>query len=202
MKMTILISILLVSCATTKNDFTMQKTAEEESLGIAIGKFKIILNGEDVTKSCNVSFDENFQDHKKKYVFSEGYDLNYKLPKGPNYISGIMCGLGMFKQVQYIFDEPLNFNVAKGKRITYVGDVYISWKTKGTFKGELMWGGFGMGLIAKDVDGVLKLKVKNNGKKTAKKFRKEYPTKGYKFSKNLINPRTYKTDECKMNCPE
>lgn len=197
-KFTVLVMMLfIVSCASTKSDFKIKDLKND--YGFIVGSVSINYNGVNLTKNCNIQFNEREGDF---YYFKYGKDLYHQLPVGKNKIWGFSCFNGPLKFAQYIFPQALEFEVKTKKQISYIGDIKIDWKTNNNTKISMLFGALGYLFFKDDVDGKLNLVVEDNHKETLKKFNKSMAVKNHKYTLSLISPANYETNECKDNCLE
>lgn len=189
--------VLLFSCAATKSKFSIEE--KETGYGRVLGILKVTHNGEEYTEFCNLQFNER---EGELYRFSDGPELYHSLPVGKNTIWGMICNGGGFYNIQhYIFDRPLQFTVKRGNSITYIGHIEIDWKTASESKLGYMFGLIGYLFIKDDVDGFMKLSVKDKARSAFRIFNKSFPRNKLRKYKSIVRPRFYRNRECQNNCP-
>jgi len=109
--------IVLPSCSVDKLARLDQVSPNE---AIAVARFRVIYNGEKVTKNNYVYFNSTYGG---EHAFKDDEYMFFKLPAGKNNIQNVCHSL-----VQHHFEpDELTFNLAGGGTINYLGDITFVW---------------------------------------------------------------------------
>ena len=94
---------------------------------IVAARFRIMCNGKDVTKACNVKFDAyGFIDFpcmldETGYVFA-------KFPVGKHWVNTIRIAASTQVDAYAFCEKDITFQVIGGSAVTYIGDITVDWR--------------------------------------------------------------------------
>lgn len=148
---------LLAGCATTSKDFKPQALKPDE--GAVVGKVVVLYNGNEFTDQCAICFNSV---NGPCYKLDKTGFVVMKIKAGPTSVRRLSC---MDTSEQHYDMNGANFEVTPGAK-TYFGDLVFDWKNKGGFKVSSMFGLVGAIGDQSSNDGVLKVKVSSNPKRT------------------------------------
>lgn len=175
----ILAAMLIVSCASSSKGFKPSSLKEDEV--IVFGRFKLSVENDNLTKACDISIRGAEGTRALIDLDKSGLFIG-KIKRGNAKIGMWACRDGIHHHIIRLERGSINFDIPKGARKVYFGDVDIEFDS--TFHpGLLLLGGAGAALAGGEVEG-LHMITTDNLDKTLEEYNKAVDKKdNYKVEK-------------------
>ena len=121
--------LLLSGCVSSPRIKDLAKVGPDKA--IVVAKFRVIYNDKDITKGCNVIFN-----NKQQFILDETGSVYAALPPGRNSIRNVIHKSG-FMQHHFAIDD-LTCDLVGGGVINYLGDITFNWHGMGSGSGFLL----------------------------------------------------------------
>ena len=167
------LAVCFLSGCLAYNITQLKDVSSEEA--IAVAKFRIVYNGEDVTKGSFVIFnapDTGFV--KYQFMLDETGYLFAKLPVGVNRIRFINHRSGFMQH--HFGPEELTCQLSGSGVINYIGDITAEWKGKGTGSAFAITAATGVFAQALFTQGKIRISVEANTAKTQEIVARKFAT--------------------------
>ena len=177
MRTMLLAALLLSGCATTYQDFRLEKVAPDE--GVVLGRVRVLYNGQSKNEDCAVCF--NSVNGPCQNLTPEGY-VFLALPRGESSLRRVAC---KDSSPQHYNFSGATFAVAEGAN--FFGDVTIEWKNRGGFKVSSLFGAVGAALDESANDGEARLRASKAGwQEILQAFQRQVGRHGLKGHVSLV----------------
>jgi hypothetical protein len=162
------IAISISGCAT---NILVESLNHDTNNGLAIGKFVVKMNGENITSHKTGIFFNEYVSGKFSLEFDDREYYIFKLPAGINNMARLFHITNSYKVMKYNFNtSETSFNI-DALKINYIGDLVIEWNdaNKNFTASEIVGGAIGGFLSDKETTGGVTITINNNIDQ-AKKF--------------------------------
>lgn len=192
--------LFLVSCALPQKADRVDPDRVEEGKGLILGRLKVILNGENVSRKCYALF----KGEKLAQInLSESGLVFAEASSGANELHSIRCeDWGVIPVTHRCGFKDASFENQGRRKVTYFGELHIHWKVD---VGARRWASLGASVIGEKIAGTaglaaataledetascggeLKVRVVDRKKAAVSELKKIHPDRNFKIHETLI----------------